>query len=81
VELEWEPELVSALELAQGALVEVLKLALNGELQQGWHRKCSKLNTLAGKAVAKKFPSNWYVDCLVVLQLCLSHPTKGEVVD
>jgi hypothetical protein len=45
VKLECEPALVSVRILAQAALLEVLELALGGELAPDWHKRCNKLNT------------------------------------
>jgi hypothetical protein len=61
LQLKWEPVLVRVLELAQETLVVVLELALNGELEPGWHKKCSKLDASAAMAVPNQFTSMWYV--------------------
>lgn len=54
-----EPELELELELAQGALLKILDIALNGELKLGWHRMHSKLNALATQTGANKLANMW----------------------
>ena len=67
LELEWQPVLTWALELAQEVLVEALELALNGELEPSWHRKFSKLYTFKLpppqlEAIPNKLSAGmWYV--------------------
>lgn len=56
---ELESSLALELELAHGALMEVLELALNGELRLGWHKKYSKLNTFATRTVEDKLTTMW----------------------
>jgi hypothetical protein len=55
-----EPNLELELELARRALAVVMELALNGELEPGWHRKCG-LHNLTEKSAANKPTSIWYV--------------------
>jgi hypothetical protein len=56
-----ELALAWALELTQEVLVEVLKLALNGELEPNWHMKSSRLCTLPPKTFPSELTDLWYV--------------------
>jgi hypothetical protein len=64
--------------LSQRVLVEVLELALVGELEPGWDKKCSELKTLATKI---ELGGMWYVKQHVGQVSCLTYLIQGEVAD
>jgi hypothetical protein len=84
LEPAWEPALALTRTLAQGALVEVLELALKGELEPGRHATCGELDTFAAKTGTNKLIVTWYVKqqfVWVMLLSCLIYLFKGEVAD